>query len=248
MIVEKLQLQLAKEEGIKIEDSMVDKTLDEMAKRDGLSKQQMQEFVEGQGIPFPRFRETIKTEMTLSKIQQKEIAPRINITKSEIEHFMKSSAVQDQSDAEFHIGHILIAIPERATESEKAKLEQEAKSLVQNLRKGENFAQLAAAKTGSDNNGDLGWRKFENMPTLFIKPIRSLKRGDVYGPIVDNSGFHIIKLIDKRLPGGSKSLNSNTMRARATEMLFQKKYEEFMVSWLRKLRADAEVEIYLNGR
>ena len=93
------------------------------------------------------------------------------------------------------------------------------------------------------SGGDLGWRKTESIPTLFAKIVPTLQIGEVYGPIKDSSGSHIIKLLDKRLATSSENLQN-----RAMEILFQRKFDEQLTPWLRHLRSNAEVEIYLNEK
>ncbi len=357
MILEKLQLQLATQEGVIIDDSTLDNAIEEIASRDNLSLHQMQKFLEEQGIPFAQFCETIKTEITLSKLQQKEVGQNIIISKAEIEHFLTSPAGLGESDTEFRLGHILFPVPEEATKVELDKIEAEAKTIVKQLKTGANFSEVAIAKSSGQQaleGGDLGWRKLGFIPTVFVKVVPTLKVNEIYGPIQDSSGFHIIKLLDKRntitaslkpkqevhlrqiliktsakrsepeveerlaalrqqIVNGasfaqlaqkhSEEMNSATkggdigwvseasvvsefnqqmaklkageisqpfktslgwhliqiiekrtrttpneaLRNKAMEVLYQQKFDEQLISWLRRLRANAEVEIYLNG-
>lgn len=252
MVLEKLQLQLAAEEGIEVDDATLNNSIQEIAKRDGLSVPQLQEFLEEQKIPFTQFRKTIKTEITLSKLHQKEIGQTINISERDIDQFLNSSAGQDQTGAEYHLGHILIPSPDNASKEQQQKVEERADAIVKELKAGADFAKMAIAKSAGQqalNGGDLGWRKTAEMPTLFVKVAPTLRVGEVYGPIRDNGTFHIIKLINKRLPSvASKNhqKNSTEVRNKAMEFLYQRKFDEQLVIWLRRLRADAEVKIYLN--
>lgn len=252
MVLEKLQLQVAKQEGIEIDEPTLDKAVQDIAERDNLSVAQMQQFLEEQGIPFPQFRRTIKTELVLSKLHQKEIGQHITISKRDTEHFLNSPMGQDQTGAEYRLSHILIPLPEAPESIEQQKAEESAEAIAKQLKAGADFAKIAIAKSAGQqalNGGDLGWRKAAAMPTLFAKVVSTLRAGEVYGPIRDTSGFHIIKLIDKRSPNIAANKNQNNaeaMRSKAMELLYQRKFDEQLVPWLRRLRADAEVKIYLN--
>ncbi len=249
MILEKLQLQLAATEGIEIDDATLEQSMKEIAKRDGLTVHQMQQFLEEQGITPAQFRQTIKTEMTLSRLQAKTVGQQITVSKAEVENFLHSPAGHDQSGAEYHLGHILISPPnEEPSKQDIQQLENRAGDLAKELKNGANFSKLAIAKSAGQQaltGGDLGWRKIGEIPSTFVKVVPTLKVGEVYGPIRDNSGFHIIKLLEKRNPE-TQHASAETLRNKATEILYQRKFDESLVSWLRHLRADSKVEIYLN--
>lgn len=201
MILEKLQLQLAAEQGIEVEASTLDQALQELASREGLSISQLQHSLQAQGLDPEKFRDTIKKELIISRLQQKEIAQNITVSKAEITHFLNSPAGQDHSGVEYHLGHILIAFPEDPTKENIQNIEVQAENTVKELKAGASFAKIAMAKSADQqalNGGDLGWRKLASIPTLFSKVVPALQVNEIYGPIRDNSGFHIIKLLGKR--------------------------------------------------
>lgn len=204
IILEKIQLQKAEEEGIKIEEKEVDHAIQQIASRDNLSSEQLQEFLEEQGVPFEQFRSNIKNELLISKLQQRELGQNINISPSEIEQFLNSPAGQDQSGAEYHLHHILIALPETPSAENIQKAKKEAQEILAQLRKGADFNKTAMGQSKSQhalNGGDLGWRKAAELPTIFANIVPALQVGEIYGPLQNTSGFHIIKLVDKRIEG-----------------------------------------------
>lgn len=208
MILEKLQLQVASSEGIDVDDALLNQTIQDIAKRDGLSTPEMQKILEEQGVPFPQFRNTIKTEITLSKVQQKAIGQNIILSPAEVDRFLNSPAGQDQTGAEYRLSHLLLPLPENPTKAQLQLHAKEAGSAVQALQDGGDFAKMAISKSAGQQaleGGDLGWRKAEALPTLFAKVVSSMRVGDIHGPIQDNSGFHIIKLVDKRAGNAAKS-------------------------------------------
>jgi peptidyl-prolyl cis-trans isomerase SurA len=248
MILEKCQLQIAAAEGITVDEKAVDQAVAEIASRDNLSIAEMQQFLEEQGISFKQFRETIKTELLLSKIQQKEIGQRITISKAEVDHFLASPAGHDQSGTEYHLGHILIPLPEEPSKAEVQKIETNAEAIAKELKHGADFAKIAIAKSAGQQaleGGDLGWRNIAAIPSTFAKITPTLRVGEVYGPIRNDSGYHIIKLLAKRSPT-QKQQNPAQARNKAMDTLYQRKFDELVVTWLRHLRSEAEIKIYLN--
>ncbi len=247
IILEKLQLQLAKEQGIEEpSESMVDQTIEDIASRDQLTVHQLQQFLEEQGISYEQFRRNKKNEIIISQVQMREIGQNVSISDKELQYFLQSPAGQDQSDTEYHLSHILIPLPEDPTKTEIDKTKEKSMALVKELKNGADFTKMAIAKSAGQqalNGGDLGWRTMASIPSSFVKYVAALHVGEIYGPIQDSSGFHIIKLLDKRAPDQHTPGNAN---AKATELLYQRKYEEMLIPWLRNLRANAEVEIFLN--
>lgn len=208
MIIDRIQMQQAKELGIEIDQATVNQTLNDMVKHDDLSFDEWRQFLEDQGVSFEYFKDSVKNELLISRLQQQEVGKMVSVSNIDVDHFVNSPAGQDQSGTEYRIGHILIALPENASVDTIHKKNEEAKNIVQQLKTGSNFAQMAMARSNGQHaleGGDLGFRKTAEIPSLFAKEAALLQIGEVYGPIKNESGFHIIKLIDKRIEGTSLS-------------------------------------------
>lgn len=248
LIMEKCQLQLEKQLNLTTPtDKEITDSIEELANRDQITLEQLKDFLKDHGVSYEQFREHKKKEMMLSQIQMRMIGPMINISAKDIDHFLKSPLAQDQSDTEYHLAHILIPISEGASVAETQQSKKKAEKAVKDIKAGANFSKIAMVESRGQQaltGGDLGWRKMIEIPTSFVPIVAGLKEGESYGPIQDGSGFHIIKLLEKRSPDGKNTAIAN--RQRAYEMLYQRKFEELLVPWLRNLRANAEVEIYLN--
>lgn len=223
LVLEKLQLQIAKEEKVSIDDSSVDETVNQIAGKDNMSVQDLQQYLEEQGVSFKQFRETIKNEMTISKLQQKEVGQFITVSASELDHFLSSPMGQDQTGAEYQVGHILLPLPENPSPTEIQKAEHTAKDLIKKLKNGGDFKQAAMAHSAGPqalNGGELGWRKSPELPTLFARIVPSLPVGEIPAPIKNSSGIHIIKLIDKRIAGTS-TLQKTRQEAKVRQILIK---------------------------
>lgn len=248
MILEKCQLQIAATAGVTVDEKTLNAAIQEIASRDKLSITEMQQFLEEQGISFSQFRDTIKTELLLSKIQQQEIGPRITISKAEIDHFLASPVAQDQSATEYHLSHILIPLSEELSKTEIQQVEANANNVARELKQGADFAKTAIAKSAGQQaleGGDLGWRNIAAIPSTFAKIVPTLRVGEVYGPLRNDSGYHIIKLLAKRSPH-AQAQSPTQARSKAMDTLYQRKFDELLVTWLRHLRSEAEIKIYLN--
>lgn len=252
LILEKLQLQMAKESNIVVDDDTVDNTLNDLAGRDGLTVAQMKSFLKEQGIDFDQFRKTIKEELTISKLQQREITPSITISSSDVEHFLNSPSAQNGNNTEYRLGHILIALPNNSSADKIAQVQKQAEDIVKQIKNGNDFSKLALSKSSSPqalNGGDLGYKTVAELPTIFAKLAPTLTKGQVMGPIRNESGFHIIKLLDKRSQDEeikAAKISKEELRAKAMDTLFQRRFEERLITWLRRIRDDAEVHVYLN--
>jgi len=201
MVMNALQLQLAKRTGIVIDDDSLNEALRNIATQDHVSLQVFRENLERQGINFAHFRENIRQQMTVARLQQRQIVNRITVTDREIDNFLTNQQQQGLVGIEYHLLHILIAIPEAASPEQIAAKQQKALDIFGKLRKGANFQETAV--TVSDGKqalegGDLGWRKLGEIPSLFVDAIKTLKIGEISEPIRNASGFHIIKFAGKR--------------------------------------------------
>jgi len=250
MILEKLQLQLAKAQGIEEpDDKTVDDAINHIAARDHLTHEQLKEVLSQQGLSYTQFRQNRKTEIMLSKIQMREIGPNIVISDKEVDQFLNSPAGIEQSNEEYQLGHILIPFSETPSQTEIQTAKGKAAAVLKSLTTGADFTKTAMANSAGQqalNGGDLGFRNMASIPSLFTKIVPRLKIGEVYGPIQDSSGFHIIKLLTKRTAENSDG--AETARQKAMELLYHRKFEELLIPWLRNLRANAEVEIFLNEK
>ena len=210
MVLDQIQMQMANMVGIEVDDIALNDAIREIAAQEGMTLGQMRESLRGEEFSFAEFRNSVQTELTVSKLQQREIGHDINISKSELASFLNSPAGQDQTGMEYHLGHILLALPDSPTTQQIKRKQQQAQAIINKLAKGKaSFATLAIAQSQGQHalqGGELGWRKMNELPTLFVKHIPNMQSQDIVGPLRSPSGLHIIKLIDKRL--GKQKLTS----------------------------------------
>jgi peptidyl-prolyl cis-trans isomerase SurA len=197
MIRDKVQLQQAAQFGIQIDDISLNRMIDAMAKKNDMSLNQLRATLEQEGIDFGDFRSQTRDELIIQELQKRMVADKVNVTPQEIKQFLDSSIQQDRSGTEFHLLHILIATPEDASPDDIQNAQKKVENIYQQLLQGADFKQLAIRESNGSNalnGGDLGTRKANELPELFLQAIEGLQQGEVSKPIRSASGFHILKL------------------------------------------------------
>ncbi len=201
MILDKIQLQIAEQSGIEIDSITVSQALQHLAQQKGQSLEQLRRETEARGILFDEYRELVRNELIIQRLQAREVSHDVAIAKSDIESFLSSPAGQDNTGTEYRISHILLLAPESPTPTALKQVQSKAEEIVASLKKGADFQKTAMTKSAGRqalNGGDLGWRNTGELPTLFVNYVPTMQVGDIVGPIRSAGGFHIIKLQDKR--------------------------------------------------
>lgn len=201
MALERIQLQIARQVNIVVDDDALNQAINGIAAQNGLSLTEFRAVLQDEGYDFTLFRENIRKEMTLVRLRQQNVDSRINITDQEIENFLAIQRRQGRSNDEYRIGHILLALPDSATPEQIAEVRARAEAVLERLRAGEDFSELAIAMSDGQqalDGGDLGWRRANEIPTLFADLVPQMRVGDISDPIRSSSGFHIIRLSDHR--------------------------------------------------
>lgn len=202
MIMNLLQLQLAERTGVTVDDTSLNEAMRKIATQNGLDIQAFQQKIEAdENYTFTQFREELGEDMLIGRLRQRHVTSRINVTENEIDNFLANQMQQGNVQDEYHLYHILLALPEAVSpevlETQRAKAEQ----IVQQLQSGADFQTMAVQYSNSQtaiDGGDLGWRKAGEVPSLFVSELSEMKIGDISGLLQDSNGFHIIKLVDKR--------------------------------------------------
>lgn len=201
MIVDRAQMQLAKEYGIRVDDVMLDRAIARIAEQNKMSLQQFRTELEREGTPFARFREEIREEITMQRLREREVDNKIQITESEVDNYLAAEKESAQAQQEFNVQHILVRIPENATAEQIAERRKRAEDAWQQLQAGGDFSKIAATysdATDALRGGDLGWRGPDRLPQLFVDAIANMKQGDISPVMKSSNGFHIVKLGGKR--------------------------------------------------
>jgi len=198
LIIDKLQRQMAERSGIRVSDEMLRRSVLDIARTNNLSVEQFRVELETQGVNFLAFEESIRNEIIINQLRAREIGARIKVTDREVTHYLETQGAVNKEKVQYHLGHILIAIPEAASSTIIQKAREKAEQVVKELRAGADFKQKAVAVSDGGNalnGGDLGWRVVGAIPTLFVDTVIKMSQGDIADMIRSPSGFHIIKLL-----------------------------------------------------
>lgn len=201
LITESLQLQMARRGGLRIDDDSLNITISKIAAQNNLSVEQFRKQIEQEGQSYAYVRDQIRRDLLISQLRQQIVGRRINITDQDIKNFLASDTGKTETATVYHIGHILIPLPAQTSASALETTRKKAQQVRQTLLDGASFGDTAAAESGGQNalqGGDLGWRNASQLPSIFAEPVEQMESGAISGLITSASGFHIIKLLEKR--------------------------------------------------
>ncbi|RFC32809.1 MAG: periplasmic chaperone for outer membrane proteins SurA [Candidatus Nitrotoga sp. SPKER] len=201
MITEMLQVQFAKETGIRIDDIQLDKTMQRIAKENKFpSLAEFRAQLEKENVDFKKFREEIRGEIIYARLREREVDSKLVISDGEVDNYLNNQAKLDKGE-EFHLAHILIVVPEQASADKIQSTRQRADQALAQLRGGAEFAQVAAGFSDAKDaleGGNLGWRSADRTPAIFLGVLKKMAPGEISPVFRSPNGFHILKLLEKR--------------------------------------------------
>ena len=201
LIMDKVQLQHARDSGMRIDDSQLEQALQRIAANNKMSLAKFRDALQKDGIAFAKFREDIREEMTIARVREREVNDKIVISEGEIDNYLSGDSTAGNSAEEYEVAHILLRAPESASPEQIQKLKVKAEQVYERAKQGEDFAQLAATYSDAPDalkGGGLGVRPLNRLPALFAEVVVKLKDGEV-GPLLRSpNGFHLVKLVAKR--------------------------------------------------
>ena len=206
LVVQEIQLQRAERIGLKVSDEQLNAQLADIAQRNNIALAQLPTALAQQGVDYASFRDNMRKEMILQGLRQRDVLGKINVTPRELEQFIERLKKLPSETDEYSVSHILIAIPQDATQAKVDELGKLAQQIY-DRSKNEDFGRLAVAYSNSQTaleGGSLGWRKGPELPTAIAEIVAGMKPGDVSKPIATPNGFHLFKLNDIRSTEGSR--------------------------------------------
>ena len=198
MIRDTIQMQQAKQFGITVDDLMLNRVLEQLAKDNKMSLEVFRKTIEAEGIKYARFREQTRDEIIIKQLQQRVVASKISVSDQEVTQYIEQNETLDSSKISFHLRHILIATPEAAKPEDINKAKLKAESVYKRIEYGAKFEDLAIRESSGRNalkGGDLGERKSNELPQLFVDAVKGLLPGETSKPVRSASGFHLLQLL-----------------------------------------------------
>ncbi|WP_435607240.1 peptidylprolyl isomerase SurA [Pseudomonas knackmussii] len=205
LIIEDIQLQIGERSGIRITDEELNQAMGTIAQRNHMTLDQFQAALTRDGLSYDDAREQVRREMVISRVRQRRVAERVQVSEQEVQNFLASDLGKIQLSEEYRLANILIPVPDGASSQTLQAAGKQAQDIYQQLKQGADFNQLAISRSAGDNaleGGEIGWRKAAQLPSPFDSMISSVAVGDVTEPVRTPGGFIILKVEEKR--GGSK--------------------------------------------
>lgn len=206
LIVDNLQLQMAAQTGIKVDDAQLDKTIERIAEQNNLTLPAFKKALEEEGTRFYKFREDIRNDIILARLRERDVDNKVNISEAEIDNYLSTQEKEGDLD-EFNISQILIRLPEDSSPEDIQKARARTEQVIKALSEGMSFEKASANFSDAPNaldGGTLGWRSGQQMPPEFLELIKTLQVGGVSRPFRSGNGVHILKLNERR--AGSSTL------------------------------------------
>lgn len=238
LIIAQLQFRAAERNGITVDDATLNAAIETLARNNNMTLAQMRQTVEKDGVSYAKFRDDVRREIMGARLRQKLVDSHIQVAEQDVESLQAQltagqtgfgisggedasagggSGGGSDSARQYHLAHILIALPEDPTPEQIETARQRARAVVAQLRGGADFQQLAVRESSGQQaleGGDLGWRSAEQLPTLFVDVAPKLRSGQFSDPIRSPSGFHIVKLLEVRGGGATPARAPQSAAAR----------------------------------
>jgi peptidyl-prolyl cis-trans isomerase SurA len=200
LIVERAILQFAKDTGIRVDDTTVERTILRVAEENKFKPDEFRKVLEREGIVYSNYREDIRRQIIIQRVREREVDSKISVSDAEVDNYLATLALQGGED-EYMLSHIYVTVPEQATPDVLDQRRQRALQALSEVRAGKDFGEVAASFSNApdaSSGGNLGWRTAARLPTIFTDIVKTLKKGDVSGLLRSAGGFHIVKLVDVR--------------------------------------------------
>lgn len=239
LVMRKIQVQAAERVGIRVTDEELSKAIDEVAKRNGLTAMEFRAKLAQSGISLSSVRHQLRNQLMIARLRNKVIEQSVNVTREDVD-LLLANQTNKGSDIEYRLSYILIAVPENATKSRREAAKKKILKVLKRLHGGADFAQMAIRYSDGAqalNGGNIGWRKTDDLPTMFADVVPHMKTGQVSPLIGNGNGYYIVKVTGRRSTQPRQTateihvqqilLKPNALRnASATKNLINKLYRE----------------------
>jgi peptidyl-prolyl cis-trans isomerase SurA len=204
LILDKAQLQLAAENGIRVEEGQLDRALERIAENNNMSLSAFRQFLEKDGIPFEKFRDEVRQQIQMQRLREREVDERIDVSDSEIDQFLEDSKASSGARSEYNLAHVLVRVPEQASPEQIEQARQKAEKARGESVSGADFAKVAASYSDAPDalqGGSMGWRAEDRLPEIFAGAVKLLHPGQTSPVLRSPGGFHVVKLLERRGTG-----------------------------------------------
>ncbi|MBB1077771.1 peptidylprolyl isomerase [Rhodoferax sp. 4810] len=205
LISRKAQLQMARDTGLRVEESAIDQAEQSIALQNQFDVAELRRRVARDGMSLSQFRAQLADQILMQRLRERDVESRVRVSEQDIDQFLREQQAQDTTgDTQINLAQILVAVPETATAQQVDALKLRAQRALERARKGEDFATLVrefSDATDLASGGLLGLRSTARYPELFVQATTPLTVGDVAELVRSPAGFHVLKVVEKIRPG-----------------------------------------------
>jgi len=201
LITERALMQYAKETGVRVDDTMVERAILRIAEENKLKPDEFRKVLERENIQYAAYREDIRRQIMLQRLRDREVDSKIAVTDAEVDNYLATVAAQAGGEREYLLSHVYVTVPEQASSDQIESRKKRAEEALALVKSGKSFAEVAAGFSDAPDatsGGSLGWRTPARLPSVFVDVTRTMKKGDVSTVLRSPAGFHIVQLVDER--------------------------------------------------
>ena len=243
LVDKRLQLELAQAAGMKITDEQLDKAVDGIAKQNNISADELFAKLSSEGMTKESYMREIHDEMLIQQLEQQQVGSKIAIAPQEVNDFMHSKSWQANNNKEYHLEDILIPFPITPTPQDIQAAKREGQDVLAEFNKGITAQDIITGEATTNHTlqgGDVGWVKVPQIPPAIVDKIIHMAANQVLGPLQTPNGFHVIHLMGTR--AGKSTQNMADARKQVEQLIFQRKLNEGVQTWLAKIRSEAYIK------
>lgn len=215
LITESIQLQRADKLGMRISDNELNETMNNIVERNGMTMVEFENQLASEGVTFRQAREQIRNEMLTSRVQQRQVGNRVRVTDREVDNYLAALEARGEDTAEYRLAYIFIEVDNPSNEASVNAAREQAQDLRQQIVDGRDFREVAVAESDASNaleGGDMGWRSESQLPSLVAPVVPELEVGVPSAVLENNSGFHLVMVMDKRGGGQKQVIQQHKVR------------------------------------
>ena len=215
LVLDKAQQQLAEATGLRVDELQLDRAVQRVAQNNKMPLAEFRRALERDGVDFERFRAELRQRLLLSRLREREVDDRVQVSEAEIDAFLAENKANLAEAVEYDVAHILMRVPEQANPAQVAQARARAERVREEARAGADFARLAASHSDAGDalqGGALGWRAPGRLPELFAEALRDMQPGTVSELLRSPAGFHVVKLLGRRGAGSAAPVTQTRAR------------------------------------
>ncbi len=221
MVLDKAQLQMARDTGIRVDELQVDRAVQRVAENNRMTLAEFRRVLERDRVPFETWRQELREQILLSRLREREVDDKIQVNDTEVDLFLEEQRARRGENVEYNVSHILVRVPEQASPERIEAARAKAAKVIAEARGGADFGRLAASYSEAFDalqGGALGWRTQDRLPEAFAAALAKMKNGEVSGVVRSAAGMHVLRLNERR---GAAAANTEVQQTRIRHILIR---------------------------